>query len=1010
MEGFFPDGSRLACAWPNSAKNMCRADCSLHSTVFNFSIIPMTSAISRMSTKLALLFSLLSFSVCAQTIRVEGLVTSDDDDSPVPAVVIVEKGTSKGTTTDGQGRYSIDVASDAILVFSLIGYKTKEVRVEGNPTINVSLGLEVNSHWPWHDVGYGYATLDRSTTATSHLSDDEFNQGNIFDPAQLWQGKVAGVGAYKRGGDPHGEFLMRIRGLSSFDPDARPLIVIDGVPTATLSNVDPLDIEHISVLKDGAAAAIYGMRASQGVVLVTTKRAAGTWGVHVTAQAETAAATILSKQPMLTAQEHVAVGGNDLGSATDWQDEITRTGISGNYHLAVSAANESSSFRASAHMRSVNGILLHSGFEQFNMRMNAKHAALDRRLRFEINMAATNRESNFSFPSAFRYANVFLPTAPVFLSSGSYYQAILFDNYNPVAMLEQNMNHGRRRNLNYNARVDFDIIEDLTVTVNAAQQLENNFNGRYYSRNSFFLGQARGGLASRYTDDRMFSLAEGYITYNIKAERISSTLVAGFSYQEDKSQSFGIELGDFPNDDLGYNAIGYSADLLKGQPGLIDIYSVASPLNTIYGGFLRGSIDVDNVATFNASVRQDKSSRLGTDQQTGWFPAVSAGLNLLSLLSNTKLSLLRARVGYGITGSIPSQYDLALDYFEYSTVTGTVEKVRDGNPDLKWEQKNEINAGIDFSLGALSGSLNYYHRKVSDLIQQQYVSPFVRYENVGGLKGNGLEVALSYYVGNQTLRWEPSLVLSTNRTRLDSYRVDKEARASVDAAGYGSTQIIRLGVGERIGEIWGPEFDGVDANGLTLLRDVNGDGIVNPSSSVFDSASDYTLLGNGLPSWEVGWSNRLGFRSCDVNTFFRGAFGHSLVNLLRLVHEPLDAGLLNAYNAVRTDKAVAGLIDRRYSSLYVEKAGFLKLDNITLGYSLPGRGDSWLKSLRVFGTIQNAFVITGYSGVDPEPSIIDVHPQSPVFSSPPDPLVSGIDRNGNYAPARTFMVGLTVGI
>lgn len=966
-----------------------------------------------MSSKLILLLSFIAYSSYSQMITVTGRVLASDG-SAIPGANVLEKRTSNGTASDQEGRYSLTVAPDAVLVFSFVGYKSQEVQVEiTTTTVDVTLSEWVLTHWPVVNIGYGHNTVDHIGTAVALLTDDKFNQGNIYDPAQSWQGKVAGLSIYNRGGNPHNESLLRIRGLTTLDPDSGPLIVIDGVPMSTLHNVDPQDIESISVLKDGASAAIYGMRGSQGVILVTTKGGQQSNGLEVTATAEGAMSTILDKQPVMTAAEHIAVGGNDLGSSTDWQDEITRTGSTSNYHVAVSGSSATSSFRVSTHIRSLNGVLLHSGFNQVNSRVTIRHAALNGRLHFDLNLAVTNRKTNFSFPLAFRYANTFLPSAPIYFPSGDFYQALLFDNYNPLAMLEQNLNLGRRRTTNYSAKVSFDIVDGLTLTANTGQQFENNFNGSYYSRNSFYIGQARGGLARRYTDDRSFTQAESYLSYYKHFGKILLDAVTGFSYQEDQAESFSVELGNFPNDALGYNAIAYSADVLAGRGDLIDLLSTTSPVNTIRAGFLRASMTLEDILTFSASVRQEKSNKLGVNQQSGLFPAASASFNLLHYLPNTSMSMLNARVGYGVTGSIPSQPGLASDLFDYTfTGGGTLYKVRDANPDLRWEKKKELNIGIDFSANRLTASINFYKRTITDIIQQRYVSTEAafRYENAVGLKGNGLELAVDYYVGNGSgLTWQPTLALSTNKTTMASYPVDKEVRGFIDSPGPGSTQMIRIARGSRVGDIWGPVFNGVGPNGAAIFKDINGDGVViaNPGNAL-DPNTDFTSLGNGIPSWELGWGNKVGFRNWQLNAFFRGAFGHSLINLLRLSFEPLDAGAINSYNRVSTNKAVAGLMSSQHSSLYVEKAGFVKLDNVTLSYSFPTKGVSWLKSLQLYGTIQNAFVITDYSGVDPEPNLIDAIPTSTLV--PPDPLVPGLDRNSSYYPARTFLLGLTVGI
>jgi TonB-dependent starch-binding outer membrane protein SusC len=759
------------------------------------------------------------------------------------------------------------------------------------------------------------------------------------------------------------------------------------------------------------------MRGSNGVIMIDTKQGSPARGLSVTYQGEGAASTLQRKQPILNASESIAVGANNLGASTDWQDAITRTGISGAHHFVVSAANQNSSVRVATHVRNVEGILLHSGFNQVNTRINVRHRVLNDRLRFDLNAAVTNRKINYSFPEAFRYANTFLPTAPVTFDNGNYYQAILYENYNPVAMLEQNINRGKRRSVNYDGKVAFDIDDHLTATLQVAQQFESNFNGTYFSRNSFYLGQNRNGLARRYTDDSSFTLAEGYLNYSRQYNTVGIDITGGFSAQQNESEKFGAELGNFPSDELGYNAIGYSADILTGRPNLIDIFSTTSPISKISAGFLRARFDVNDAVVLSGSLRKEKSNRLGESGQDGLFPSAAINVNLLHYLPKWSFSLFNARVSYGITGSIPAEHGLALNKFEYTQSNGgTVRQVRDANPELTWEKKRELNLGFDIAVGRFSGSLDLYQRSISNLILERSVDPVVypsgrRFENAGGLKGKGLEMTLNYFAGQWGgITWNTTVVASTNKIILDQFPQEESLTGFLDSPNCGcSTKLVRLAVGENLGQFWGPVFDGVNSNGAPVFKDINGDGIVVTDwGQALDPAGDFASLGSAFPSWEFGWSNQLTYRKWALNTFFRGATGHSLVNVLRLANEPVDQGALNAFNRVSTDKAVAGLTSSSYNSLYVEKANFLKLDNITLTYSLPLKPGMSVRSLRVFGTVQNAFVFTGYTGVDPEPVLVDRFPASP--GNPPDALTPGIDRNASYAPARTFSVGIMAGI
>jgi TonB-dependent starch-binding outer membrane protein SusC len=734
-----------------------------------------------------------------------------------------------------------------------------------------------------------------------------------------------------------------------------------------------------------------------------------------------AAATILRKQPVMTASEYVAAGGNDLGSVTDWQDEVTRTGITNVHNIAISGGSQSTTFRVSTNFRNVEGILKKSGFDQVNTRANLLHSALDDRLKVDLNMSLTNRNSDFSFNEALRYAVLFNPTAPVRFDNGEFYQAILFDNFNPVAILEQNINEGKRKNLNYNAKVDYEIVDNLILTANYGQQFESNFNGEYYSRNSLFRGLNRGGLARRYTSDRSFSLFEAYGSYTKTFNKVDLTFTGGYSFQEDRFEDMFVELGNFPSDELGYNALETSGDRLSGLPNLVNISSNRSPNNQIVAQFFRVNMTLDNGIFFNASIRREGSTKLGEDNRYGIFPAAGIGVDVLRYADLGPVSALKVRLGYGVTGSLPNESGLAQDLYVYSFQGGgNVQKTRDANTDLKWEQKEEINFGIDFGLNdKLTGTLDVYTRNIKDFILlNNNADPAVYptgsiFENSGSLKTNGIELSLNYnsfQFGQVT--WTPGIVMSSYKTTLESFRTDTQVRGELGAPGQNGTYMVRIAVGEELGQIWGPVFDGVEGNGAPRFQDLNGDGTVisNPGAAL-DPNGDFKKLGNGIPSLELGWTNELRYKNWDVNAFFRGAFGHSLVNSFRAFYEPIDPGAINSYNRISTDNAVAGLTSAQYSSLYVEKADFFKLDNITLGYNFTTGGKTF-KNVRMYFNVQNAFVITKYTGIDPEPVLQDLgSPDNGAFEgTTPDVLTIGIDRRNSYFNARTFTFGVNIGL
>ena len=976
--------------------------------------------VRRYLTVLLMCATLVGF---AQERSVSGKVKSSDDGSGIPGVNILEKGTTNGTVSDADGNFTISVGNTATLVFSFVGYTAQEMVVGSQTNLDINLQSDITALSEIVVVGYGSQDKKEITSSVVSLSTKDFNQGNVNDPTQLLQGKVAGLSIYNKGGDPNSSATIRLRGISTVGSNTSPLVVVDGVLGATLDNIDPNDIETINVLKDGSAAAIYGSRGSSGVILVTTKRGSKkSGGLAVTYNGYVAAASIFNKQPNMSAAQYVANGGNDLGSVTDWQDEVTRTGISNVHNLAISGGNQNTTFRMSGNFREIGGILKKSGFDQINTRANLSHTALEGKLRIDFNMAFTNRNSNFSFNEASRYATLYNPTAPVRFPNGNFYQAILFDNFNPVAILEQNINEGKRRSLNYGAQIDYDIAKNLTVSVNYGQQFESNNNKEFYSRNSLFRGFDRGGLARRYVSDRSFTLLETYAKYSKNFGNINMDVTGGYSYQEDQFEDMFVELGNFPSDLLGVNALETSGDRLSGLPSLTNISSSASPRNKIIAFFGRVNLSYDNAIFFNASVRSEGSSKLGKNNQTGIFPAAGLAVNLNKYLQLDKVDVLKVRVGYGVTGSLPNDAGISQGLFNYGFGGGgNVTSARDPNQDLKWEQKVEINAGVDFAFGKVTGTLDVYTRNVNDFILENTnkdVALFPsgrRFENLGSLKTNGIELTLNYNsIQFGEVRWTPGIVLSSYRTTLESFLpgVAVQARANVGAPGLNSTPQVRLAVGEEIGQLWGPVFDGANANGTARFKDLNGDGVFTGDATFLNPAADYQRLGRGIPTMELGWTNSVTYKNFDLNVFFRGAFGHSLSNNFRNFYEPIDPGAINSYNRIATSRAVAGLTEARFSSLYVERADFLRLDNMTFGYNFKLGQSKAVKSVRVYASGQNLFVLTGYTGIDPDPVLADPgNTDGGSFAPPiPDVLAPGIDRRNNYFTAKTFTFGVTIGL
>jgi TonB-dependent starch-binding outer membrane protein SusC len=960
---------------------------------------------------LLVLFVGFQGSLMAQEKTVTGKVTGGDDGLGIPRVNVTIKGTSRGVPTDIDGNYTIQASSSDVLSFSFIGYITQEVAVGNQTSINVTLQPDVTSLEEVVVVGYGSQEKKEITSSVVSLDTKDFNVGNINSPTGLLQGKVAGLSVYQKGGDPNSGPVIRLRGISTIGSNAEPLIVVDGVIGASLSNVDPNDIATFDVLKDGSAAAIYGSRGSAGVIIVTTKQGKrGGSSLSAEYNGYVSSASVLQYQPVMTPSEFIAAGGNDLGSNTDWQKEITRTAFSQVHNISVSGATDNTTFRLSTNFRNVEGILKNSEFDQINARASVDHYALNDKLNVKFNMALTTREQNRSFNEAFRYATLFNPTAPIRFDNGEYFQAILFDNFNPVAIVEQNQNLAKTRDLNFSVQASYELADGLTVTASYAKQLGTGTSGQFFPSTSFFVGLGRGGFARRDTYDNDFTLFEAYGTYVKKSDNLNVTFTGGYSWQERESSSFGLSAGNFPSNNLGYNILEWSGDRVIGNQQ-VEIYSRQSPEERVIAFFGRVNMTIDKGIFFNASVRREGATVLGADNKWGTFIAAGAGIDILNYADIGGFNALKFRIGYGVTGSLPPAAGRSVDNYGYN-FDGSVPRLFKGNPELKWEEKAETNIGVDFALmdNKLSGTLDVYSRDVKDFILFRSLDAAAnegfsgQFFNSGKINTQGIELALNYSgINSGDFSWTPGVVLSSYSTTLEEYVSDQASFGNLGSPGQNLTPTIRVKVGEKLGQIWGPVYGGVSDTGQPIFVDLNGDGIIdaNPGNAL-NPDSDFQELGNGIPSLELGWTNQLTYKKWDLNMFFRGAFGHSLVNSFRAFYEPIDPGAINSYNRIKTDLQVPSLIGAQYSSLYVEKADFLRLDNVTLGYNFDMSNNASFKNIRVYFNVQNVFTITNYQGIDPDPSLVDIEDNS-------NPLAPGIDRRNNYFTARTFTFGVNVG-
>ena len=992
-----------------------------------------------------LLFGFAISLAFAQERTVTGKVTSEGEGS-LPGVNVIIQGTTTGTVTDQDGSYTIKVPRpEAVLVFSFIGFTTQEVTVGNRSTIDVLLAPELSKLNEIVVTGYGTQKKREVTSSITSVKSDEFNKGSVNSPVQLIQGKVAGLSISKPGGNPNGSYDIRLRGLSTIGANLGPLVIIDGVIGGDLDNVDPNDIESINVLKDGSAAAIYGTRGSSGVILVQTKR--GKKGTSVIEYNVYATAEMVAKNTnVMNATEWRALSaevglGNDFGENTDWFKEIEQTGITQIHNLSMSGGTDKTSYRTSINYRNIQGILKTTGYSQLNGRINISQKALNDKFTLDLNLGATEKESQYGYDAAFRYATIYNPTAPVRSSDAAYtqydgyFQQVLFDYYNPVAILELNTNEGKNRMLNLSLKGTYEILKGLSIDAFYSIQSSGNLGGNYRDKNDYWGGMNRNGLASRNADNyssRLFESTAHYMGDVTSALNIN--VVGGYSYQDFTNEGFYAEGGNFLTDDFTFNNLSAALDFKNGK-GTITSYKDSNKLIAFFG---RVNLNLNSTWFVTASARYEGSSRFGKDSKWGLFPAIGGGADLAKLINVSFIDNLKLRVNYGITGNQPASSYLSLlrlgpqgnFYYNGNFVPG-YSPVSNANADLKWEKKGEFDAGFDFSLfnSKLSGSFDYYTRTTTDLLWQYQVPvPPNLYNqawlNLGKLKSSGLELSLSYNVLQKSaftysVTLTPSYILENILVSLSGtyngaeLKYGKQELSDMGSPGQNGTPLTLVEEGKPLGQLLTYVFKEIDADGKfvfvdQLTVDTDGDGVFDEVDGTIDAA-DRVVTGNGLPKFLIGFSNVVTYKNWDLNVFFRGVFGHDLINSFRAFYEVPN--YITSYNLPKTaadlrnaDGKLLNVSSGTLSSKYVEKADFVSLDNVALGYNFSLPKSSAFSKIRLYLAGNNLFYITKYTGVDPTPRYTD----SDYLGTHDSPLVPGIDRRDTWFRTRSVTFGANI--
>jgi TonB-linked SusC/RagA family outer membrane protein len=888
-------------------------------------------------------------------------------------------------------------------------------------------------------TGYGTIKGRELTNSVTSVQSEDFNKGNINNPMELIQGRIAGLDISRPGGDPNGSYYLRLRGLNTIYGNTQPLVVIDGIIDASVNNVDPNDIESITVLKDGASAAIYGTRGSNGVILVTTKEGKNgkmqiDYNVYSTAE------MVAKNQPVMTSKEWRAIKaeinsiqnnnlGTDFGFNTDWFNQIEQTALSQVHNLSISGGTDKTSYRASINYRQGEGVEIRTGYDQLNGRINISQKALNDKITLDLNMGATERQSQLGFAQAFHYASILNPTAPVksddpaYAQYNGYYQQTLFDYYNPISILKLNTNEGKNRLLNISLKGTYEIVKGLKIDAFYSLQNNSDLTGTYYSNTEYWGGMNRNGLASRTADNYESKLFESTIHYSGDlTSSLNINAVGGYSYQDFTNEGFYAQGGDFLTDDFSYNNLAAALDFKYGK-GTVTSYKNSNKLIGIFG---RVNLNINNTWFVSASARDDGSSRFGANNKWGLFPSLGGAIDLTRALKLRFMDHLKFRMDYGITGNQPAESYMSLqrlgpasggNIYYNGNFDPFFSVVNNPNPNLKWETKSEFNTGFDFSVfkSRVTGSWDYYTNTNTDLLYQYQVSvPPNLYNyawmNIGKIKSSGLELTLNYNVINK-----PDFTYSITLTRsrnLKNILVSLSGNYNGTEFHYGSNDIgyvespgpccgvfVRSEEGKPIGQLISyVDKGGVDENGHYILVDQNGDGQI--------SWSDLTVVGNGLPKALTGFDNKLTYKNWDLDIFFRGVFGHDLANSYLTIYE-----FPSYFTSFNLPKSAANMRNPATGSLLtntgglitnkdIENASFMALENLSVGYNFKLPESSQFSKIRLYFIGNNLFYITGYKGPDPNPRYSDNY-----YEPYDDPLIPGIDRTGTWPRTRSFTIG-----
>tara|TARA_R110002020_G_scaffold312101_3_gene527624 strand:- start:55674 stop:58691 length:3018 start_codon:yes stop_codon:yes gene_type:complete len=999
--------------------------------------------ISKKIKKLKWLFCLFIVLVSQQAIsqqQVSGTV-SDTEGIPIVGANVLVEGTNNGTMTDFDGSFELEVSeNDAVLVISYLGYLRQRITVGNQGNIDVVMEEDVSSLEEVVLIGYGSQSRETVTGAISTVSADDFNSGMINDPMTLISGKVAGLSTSNPSSDPNATADFSLRGPATISGNSQPLIVIDGVPGGDLQTVAPSNIASIDVLKDASAAAIYGSRATAGVIIITTKK--GTPGeVQINYNSYVSTDVVTNKYDVLDAAQYRQVGNDygfavdDAGADTDWFDEVTRTPISHVHNLSVSGGNEKTTYYAGINYRNFQGIDLISERESLNGTFKLNTKALQDKLDFSFMLTNSHDNRDFANYGSLAQSLKMNPTFPVKNPDGSWYQRpdIQFGlQWNPVASMYTTTNNSKESRLLGNIKVDYAILDGLDASVSYSLMKNSFLGGSYSSREDFFQQQQGvGGQASRSQDLTTTNIVETTLGYGTTIDDDHNMdVLAGYSYQNTFNEGFSAGNNSFNTDAFLYYNLGAGGALNNFTPNFnrsgvfVGSYGSERTLAAFFGRII---YDYRKKYLLNLSIRREGASVLGRDNKWDTFSGISAGWVASKeefLQDNELIQYLKLRGGYGVTGNqeslSPYQSLATLGPYFGGSHNGYLGEPGSGswiqpygpsinpNPALQWETKKELNIGLDFALfqsSWLSGSMDYYHRKIENLVGNytaqvpSLILPEI-FANAGSMVNKGFELALNAQLyKNDTFRWNTSFVAAFNENEIVSITSDQFKGSAQDITRVTEgVNIQRLASGQPVAAFYGRVFAGFTEEGDWLFQNQEGEAVVDSEIG----EDDFRYLGNSIPKYSLGLTNNFNFGNFDATVLVRSALAFHAVNGKRMFHENISYYSRQNLFESALDEPIQN--SPLFSSYYIENGSYVKLDNVTVGYTFPMENTDYIKSIRVYVTGTNLLTFTDFSGNDPEMGInyYPSDPESEVSNGP------SVEPYYDYYPrTSTFTIGLS---